>query len=181
MLNHAFPPVLAAAQTGAGWAFERLYRDLAPIITPYVRLRGAHDPEGLVNEVFLGVFKRLSSFSGDESSFRSWVFTIAHRRLIDERRRAAARPTTVGFGETDRIGGDVETEALDTVATQEVVRRFRGLSPGQRDVLLLRIVGGLTVDEIAQVVGKKPNAVKQLQRRGLEALRREISTEAVTL
>ena len=60
----------------------------------YLRLRGADDPEDLTSEVFLRVFNHLDDFSGDERGFAAWVFTIAHRALIDERRRNARRPST---------------------------------------------------------------------------------------
>ena len=55
------------------------------------------------------------------------------------------------------------------------------LSVDQRDVLLLRILGGLTIPEIAQVVGKNEGAVKMLQARGLAAIRAKISLGTVTL
>ena len=53
--------------------------------------------------------------------------------------------------------------------------------PDQRDVLLLRILGDLTVDQVADVLGKSAGAVKQLQRRGLEAIRRLSAREGVPL
>jgi RNA polymerase sigma-70 factor (ECF subfamily) len=55
------------------------------------------------------------------------------------------------------------------------------LTADQRDVLLLRILGGLTVDQVAVAVGRKPGAVKMLQARGVAAIRREIERGAVTL
>jgi RNA polymerase sigma-70 factor (ECF subfamily) len=69
------------------WAFERLYADLAPVVAGYLRVQGAAEPEDLTSEVFLGVFTGIDSFEGSETQFRSWVFTIAYSRLVDERRR----------------------------------------------------------------------------------------------
>src|SRR5919202_1040425 len=82
--GQAFDEVLAAAQQGAGWACTRLYEALAPAVFGFLRSQGARDPADLTSEVFLAVFSRCSSFSGTESQFRSWVFTIAHHRLIDD-------------------------------------------------------------------------------------------------
>lgn len=73
------------------WAFERLYADLAPVVAGYLRVQGAAEPEDLTSEVFLGVFTGLKLFSGTEQQFRSWAFTIADQRLVDERRRAGRR------------------------------------------------------------------------------------------
>src|SRR5262245_47987093 len=83
-----FDEILAAAQQGAPWAFERIFTVLSPIVHGYLRMQGAHEPEDLTSEVFVAVLRNLDTFRGDEGGFRSWVFTIAHRRLIDERRRA---------------------------------------------------------------------------------------------
>ena len=96
-----FDRVLAAARTDAGWAYERLYRDLSPSVCGYFRVQGAREPEDLTSEVFLGAFRGLGGFSGDEAQFRSWVFTIAHRRLTDERRRVLPPPPA---GRTSRDG-----------------------------------------------------------------------------
>src|SRR5689334_14091513 len=71
-----FDDVLAAAQAGAAWAFEVLYRDLAPAVTGYLRLHGAAEPDDLASETFIGVFTGLRKFSGDEDGLRAWVFTI---------------------------------------------------------------------------------------------------------
>src|SRR3954452_23105418 len=87
-----FDDVLAAAQAGAAWAFETLYPDLSPAVTGYLRLHGAPEPDDLASETFLGVFRGLSGFAGDEDALRSWVFTIAHRRLVDDWRRRSRRP-----------------------------------------------------------------------------------------
>src|SRR3954452_2754943 len=87
-----FDDVLAAAQAGAAWAFETLYRDLSPVVTGYLRLHGAAEPDDLANETFLGVFTGLAGFRGEEEALRAWVFTIAHHRLVDDWRRRSRRP-----------------------------------------------------------------------------------------
>src|SRR5919205_1900892 len=110
----AFEQVLAAAQAGAGWAFEVLYRDLAPAVTGYLRLHGAAEPDDLASETFLQVFTGLAAFSGDEDGLRAWVFTIAHRRLVDDWRRRSRRPqlADVPDGVPEVVGGDVEDHVL---------------------------------------------------------------------
>jgi RNA polymerase sigma-70 factor (ECF subfamily) len=176
-----FQAVLAAAQADKPWAYERLYRDLSPSICGYLRLQGASDPEDLTSEVFLGAFRGLRSFYGDEAAFRSWIFTIAHRRLTDERRAVACRPRRADAELPDRAGGDVEEEALRRLSADRVRALCAGLAPDQADVLLLRLVTGLTVEAVAEVLGKTEGAVKALQRRGLVALRRQLEREGVPL
>src|SRR3954464_12512885 len=99
----AFDDVLAAARAGAGWAFERLYRDLAPAVTGYLRLHGRAGPDDLASETFIGVFTGLAGFSGDETGLRAWVFTIAHRRLLDDWRRRNRPPQPAHHPR--RVGG----------------------------------------------------------------------------
>jgi RNA polymerase sigma factor (sigma-70 family) len=171
-----FDGVLAAAQAGAAWAFETLYRDLSPAVTGYLRLHGAAEPDDLASETFLGVFRGLSGFSGDEDALRSWVFTIAHHRLVDDWRRRSRRPRlTDDAGDLALLpGGDAEDDALVRVGTADVHRMCAGLPDDQRSVLLLRVLADLTVEQVASVMGRSPGSVKALQRRGLRVLRERI-------
>jgi RNA polymerase sigma-70 factor (ECF subfamily) len=184
VIGPAFPSVLAAAQTGAPWALEAVYRDLSGPVTGYLRLHGAADPDDTASEAFVSVLTGIGSFSGDEQRFRAWVFTIAHRRLVDEWRRASRRPQTTGAGGEDLPdlpGGDVEQDALTALGTARVRELCADLAPDQRAVLLLRILGDLTVEQVAGVLGKSGPAVKQLQRRALRTLARRTSRQGVPL
>src|SRR5690606_25950566 len=121
--------------------------DLAPAVAGYLRAQRAREPEDLTSEVFMGVFRGLDTFHGTEQQFRSWVFTIAHRRLQDERRRIARQPrvadvevTAVEQGGGGSLpGGDVEREALAALGEQWVIGLCARLSADQRTVLLLRV------------------------------------------
>jgi RNA polymerase sigma-70 factor (ECF subfamily) len=180
-LGQPFDRVLFAARADAAWAYERLYRDLAPAVCGYLRLQGAREPEDLTSEVFLGAFHGLGTFAGNEAQFRSWVFTIAHRRLTDERRRVSHRPPVDDGHGFDGYGGDVEEDALRRMSAARVRDVCEALSPEQRDVLLLRMVSDMTIDAVAEALGKSPGAVKALQRRGLTTLREVLTTEGVPL
>ena len=183
MLGSEFDSVLDAACAGGEWAWARIYDDLAPTVRGYLRGRGAHEPDDLVGEVFLQVVRDVTTFDGNERAFRSWVFTVAHHRLLDDCRRRARRPAHPvppdGLGEA--LGfGDVEREALDSLGAQRIVELVSLLTADQQDALLLRLVADLSVEETARVMGKKPGAVKALQRRALARLRKEMSREGVS-
>ena len=175
--------MLAAAQAGSPWALRRLYDALSGSVLGFCRARGAAEPEDVTSEVFLGVFTALHTFTGDEQQLRSWVFTIAHRRLVDSFRHDARRPATTAYTvEADtRSTASSEDQALVSLATARVRERIADLPPDQRDVLLLRVLGDLTIDQIAAALGKSEGAVKALQRRALAALRRTIAREGVPL
>lgn len=182
--GEAFPGVLEAARLGAEWAWRALYEELAPSLHRYAHACRVADPDSTVGEVFLRAVTGLITFEGDERAFRAWLFRIARNLILDEHRKARRRRTdTVPTEILVRLSpvGDVEQEALRSLSEQRVRAILDTLTPEQREVLLLRILGDLTVDEVALVVGKRPGAVKALQARGLAAIRRNIRQGTVTL
>lgn len=177
MLGQAFDDVLMAAQAGAGWAFTRLYEDLAGVVTGYLRQQGAREPDDVASETFLHVFSGIGTFEGDEEAFRSWVFTIAHRRLVDERRKVGRRPQVAPVDDAEAqpdAGPSPDHTVVDDAHWEELEQHLAVLTPLQRDVVLLRVVAGLTVAETAATVDRSPDAVRQLQHRGLRALEEDL-------
>ncbi len=183
-LGSDFGDVLAAARAGSPVAFERLFRLLGPAVAGYLRAQGAQDPDDLAGDVFMRAFTGLAGFEGDEARFRSWIFTIAHHRLIDDRRSRARRPRPVDGGEVPEPvdpGPGPEDAALRAIGDDWVERALATLTPDQRDVLLLRIVADLTVEQVAITLTRPAAAVKALQRRGLATLRRTLDRTGVPL
>jgi RNA polymerase sigma factor (sigma-70 family) len=169
------PTVLSAAELGAGWAFERIYQQLSPVVHGYLRAQGADDPEGAVNDVFLRAFRRVGDFDGGPSAFRSWLFTIAHHLVVDQRRFASRRPRSVSFDRLpDGIGGDSEDEAVRRLTLARLAAQLELLTVEQRDVLLLRFVADLSLEEIAAAQGRSVGSVKALQHRAVETVRRRL-------
>lgn len=164
---------LLAAQAGAAWALGTLYRELAPRVHGYLRGRGASEPEDLTSEVFLAVLPRISTVTGGVAGLRTLLFTMAHARLVDDLRRRSRRGPTVPYEarHDERTGPSAEDEAVEALAEQEVRDLLATLPDDQRDVLLMRVVSDLTVEQVAGVLGRSSGAVKQLQRRALLALR----------
>lgn len=186
MIGPGFPAVLADAREGAARAMEAIYRDLAPAVLGYLRGQGAREPEDLASEVFVGLVRGLGRFVGDERAFRSWVFAIAHRRLIDERRRLARRPeepvepALLGGPLASAAVGDAEAEAEARLGGAWAIQVLAGLTYDQRAVLLLRVLADLSVGEVATILGKRPGAVKALQQRALAALARSLQEQGVS-
>ena len=191
-----FAALLAGVKAGRPSAWDQCYRRLAPAVAGYLRMQGARDVDDLTSEVFLAIFRNIAGFTGTEANFRSWVFVIAHRRVQDDRRRRFRRPPAESFDASsiERIGRmasvpgpgrngceAADDEALRAISTEGVAEMCARLAPDQREVVLLRILGDLTVDQVAEVLGKSQGAVKQLQRRAFEALRRLVDREGVPL
>jgi RNA polymerase sigma-70 factor, ECF subfamily len=175
--------LLAAAQEGSDSAWAEIYRELAPGLLGYLRVSGEPEPEDALGEVFLQVARDVGRFEGDWSSFRSWVFTIAHHRLIDAGRRRARRPVEVMAEPPEPRTTPVDQaseEALAKISAEEVHRVLGCLSESQRAVVLLRVIGDMSVEDVAKAIGKRSGAVKQLQRRGLAAVERELTNRGMT-
>ncbi len=167
-----FDDVLSAARVGAEWAWTQIYTEIAPKLVGYLRAHGAADPEDLAGEVLLQLVRGLPGFTGGEREFTAWTFTIAHRRLVDELRRRGRRPVEVHVDAAidAHVGGDLEAEAQSRLQDASVRAAIDVLPTDQRAVILLRIIGDLTIEEIARALGKRPGAVKALQRRALVRL-----------
>ncbi|MFQ5558657.1 MAG: RNA polymerase sigma factor [Acidimicrobiales bacterium] len=169
-------PTVVSAKGGDTRALRRMYDVLAPAVLGYARGQGVEDPDALANEALYRALSALASFEGDAASFRSWVFTIAHNLIVDDRRRRSRRPTSVPLDHVRARpdGSFVADAALDRVEVTRTLGWIAELTPDQRSVVLLRLVSDLPIDEVARIVGKSPGAVKALHRRGLAALRRRI-------
>jgi RNA polymerase sigma-70 factor, ECF subfamily len=184
-LGDQFLGILTAAQDGGDWAVAILYRWLHPAVVSYLRGRAGDEAEDLAAETWLAVARGLRGFSGDEAAFRSWVFTIAHRRMVDHHRARARRPKTRSLTPGEGSGGAMEDgpiaelasaddpagEAVAAMASDEAVRRIVALLPAdQAEIVLLRVVAGLPVDDVAHITGRRPGTVRVLQHRALRRL-----------
>ncbi|MFO7961497.1 MAG: sigma-70 family RNA polymerase sigma factor [Nitriliruptoraceae bacterium] len=179
VFGEGFDRTLADARRGDETAWTKLYLDLAPVLTGYLIGRGARNPEDVTSETLLQVVRDLRSFDGDESSFRSWVFTLAHHRMVDDARRTAARPADATAGDVlERVAPahSFEDVSVSHLGPAELSYLLAATTPDQRDVLLLRYVADLTLHEAAEVLDKDYNAVKALHRRGLDALRAHVAS-----
>ena len=169
LLDDLLPP----AQAGEAWAVQAVYEQLAPKVLGYLRIRGAAEPEDLTSEVFLTVFPKLASIQGGAAGLRTFTFSVAHARLVDDLRKRGRREPTVPYEPLDdpRRTASSEDEAVDNLQSERVMALLESLRPEQRDVLVMRILGDLSIEQVAEALGKSQGAVKQLQRRGLLTLR----------
>jgi RNA polymerase sigma-70 factor (ECF subfamily) len=168
-----FAAVLGSAQAGDGAAFTTLFDAFGRTVAGYLRGRGVEDADGAANEVFLRVFTRMQHFEGDEAQFRSWLFTIARNLAVDEQRARARRATITAISScvAQLTSRSIEN---DVVADRHVDDLLAMLTGDQRDVVLLRFVADLSIEQTAEVLGKPVSAVKALQHRALDALRKQL-------
>lgn len=161
-----------------------LYRGFAPAVLGFLRGRVGAEAEDVASAVWLEVARSVGRFIGDESGFRAWLFTIVRRRMMNEYRRRsrdlsestdpAQLPTQVSVDDPERTVV-AEMSATDAIALVGTV-----LPELQGEVILLRVVSQLSVDEIAEVLDLAPGHVRVLSHRGLKMLAEHFSRPGVT-
>ena len=184
MRGDDFGDVLAAAQAGEEVGFAALYHEFAPGVLGFLRGRVPREAEDVAASVWLDVAQSIGRFVGDEKGFRAWLFTIVRRRMLNEFRRQGrdhssphdpmVMPTTAS---NDTPEGEVLAH-LDAVEALALLGSV--LPPLQADVVLMRVVAGLPVDEIADVLDLAPGHIRVLSHRGLKTLAKHFSRDAVT-
>ena len=149
-----------------------MYVALAPAVLGYLRAERVPDAEDVLGEVFLHVARDIVRFDGDEAALRRWVFTIAHNRIVDDARRRTRRPARLVDSVPEQVGA-TSAEPFDPA----LVAALHQLTPGQREVVVLRFVADLSIDDVAALTGQTPGAVKAMQHRALEKLAACVSPE----
>ena len=185
-LEHGFPEVLAAARAGDSRALSEIFRTYQPRLLRYLRVQERGMADDLAAEVWLAVARGLDRFEGDETNFRGWLFTIARHRLIEHRRRQARRRTDpVPSEHLDRPlergwGGDPAWLVIEQLGVQQTVEELvADLSPEQAEAVLLRVLGGFDVTEVARIMDRSPGNVRVLCHRALKRLASRMSEEAL--
>lgn len=180
-----FDRVLAAARAGEGWALAELFRDLHPRIRRYLHTVEPGAADDLASDAWLDVVRSLERFRGEASDLRALAFSIARTRLNELReaeRRAAEGPdrgetveVTFEGPQTPMLG---EPDAgLTQLDTEIALERVLALPLEQAELILLRVLGGLTLSEVARTLDRSVRSVRALQRDALAALAEATSEE----
>lgn len=171
--------ILSAAREGTPRALREIYESLAPSIHAYLAGKGCDDSEALTQEVFLTVFGKLEDLTGGISGLRTFAFSVAHARMVDDVRRRERQPVLTPFDpHTDaRFSSSAEETVLG--AGSGVSALLEGLPRRQKEVLLLRVVADLSIEESAKIMGTSAGAVKQLQTRALKTLKDRLERKEV--
>lgn len=175
-----FRVILNAARKGEAWALTAIYVDLAGPVYAYISSRLPDEAEDVTSDTFVAIVARLASFTGDQAAFRSWVFTIAHHRIADHWRRESRRRSTPAASEDlARNASPVNTEAdaMNRLGTESALRRIGRLPTAQAEVVLLRVIADMSVEQVAAIVGRRPGAVRALQHRAMRRLAKELAAE----
>ena len=171
-----FASTLKAAQHGDQEALADLYRAFQPRILRYLLAQEPKDGEDLASEVWLDIGTGLNRFEGTESDLLCWMFTIARRRLIDHRRARTRRRTDPVSVEALGLPSD-EFDPTRSLEQAEALSCLGMLPREWAEIVLLRVVGELDSNEVAEVTGRKAGTVRVIQMRALERLAELLSAD----
>jgi RNA polymerase sigma-70 factor (ECF subfamily) len=165
---------LSAAIEGDESSFAVLWRSLQPALLRYLWVVVGSAAEDVASETWLQAARDLPTFTGGATAFRVWLFRIARHRGMDERRRAGRRREDSREPSDQALGGppvpDVASDVLEKSGTDWALGLIATLPPDQAEAVMLRVVAGLGVAQVAEVLGKRPGAVRVASMRGLRRL-----------
>ena len=175
-LNPEFAPpeLLDRARDGDGDAWSQIVHELGPRVQGYAQSKGVVDAEDVVQDVFTAAARQIGAFDGEWRAFRSWIFSIAYRQIVNRYRSPSRHDGELPrvLVDEDLIGPDqavvIREMASEAVAAMDV------LSEIERDVVLLRVIAGLDTAEVANAVGKRAGNVRVIQSRALAKVRAEL-------
>jgi RNA polymerase sigma-70 factor (ECF subfamily) len=158
--------------------FERIYR--------YVRLKvgSASEAEDITSIVFFNAWRTIDRFSPQrDTSFAAWLFRIARHAVIDRYRRSR---DTLSLDSSEEQPAIAHTAILPgpealverQIDIDELYAALRRLNSEQREVVLLRFVEGLSAREVGEIMGKHEGAVRGMQFRAIESLRRILAPQS---
>ena len=178
LVGASFADILGRAKAGDDAAAGILYDNHVAMVSGYLRARGVYAPEDVTSEVFLGMLRNIDRFDGNHADFRRWLMTISHRRLIDHRRRQHA--SQVELVDPAELAAPATTPAVDVDAVildQHIVRAFELLTDAQQEVVALRFIADLSLEDVAAITERPVGAVKSLQHRALASLRQNLARD----
>ena len=165
------------AKEGDQTAFARLYEGHFDRIYRYVALRIGDkiEAEDMTQQVFLNALKSISTFRWKGVPFAAWLFRIAHNQVVDylrKKKKRAAVPLNESLVSSDSNPQLMAEHSLDV---EQLLSATRRLTEAQREVISLRFAGGLSIAQVAKIMGKSQGAVKALQHSAIVALRKTLA------
>jgi RNA polymerase sigma-70 factor (ECF subfamily) len=157
------------ARDGEADAWETLYRHAYPRLYAYARRRLASpdEAEDAVSETMMRAFDRMTDFRWRDGGFDAWLFVIC-RNIVFEVNRKQGRPIPIAMPPSESLP---EERVIEREEAARMRAAFARLSPEDREVLELRVIGDLGAKQAARILGKRAGAVRMAQSRALARLK----------
>lgn len=172
--------IISQAKKGDKRAFEKLYKMYyVPIFRyTYLRIQDKQEAEDIVQEVFMKVYKSIENYSDQGKDPLAYFFTIARNKVIDFYRKKKDISLDENFTAAERLESpkDAPEELLEQNENAKIVNlAIQSLNDTQREVVILKFINGFDNDQIAKMLGKREDAIRQIQHRALKALKQKLA------
>jgi RNA polymerase sigma-70 factor (ECF subfamily) len=175
--------LIGSVRRGDRDAIAAVYIEVAPALRGFLRRRVPHGEvaDDLVEQTFVELIEGCERIQGDGRSLRAWLFRAARNNLYDWRKRADRRGDHELTARHAATLEDTDADPADKVAAADLdptlVAALEKLTDEQRDVVELRLVGGLSLAQVADITGRRVGAVKALQHRAVRRLMAVLADE----
>lgn len=174
--------VVADAVAGDRDALRTVLETVRPIVLRYCRARvgtterSGYSADDVAQEVCLAVITALPRYKDQGRPFLAFVYGIAAHKVADAHRAAGRNRADATDDLPDRPSTDAGPEqlAIDADAAARMERLLAVLPEKQREIVILRVVVGMSAEETAEAVGSTPGAVRVAQHRALARLKSEL-------
>lgn len=157
--------MIDAIRAGDEDAFGEFYKEFAPLVHGILLARlPRQEVQDIVQEVFLAAYRSIGTLR-DENAVGGWLARIARNHVADHYRQI--RPT-------DELDENFESKKEQSAEAREVLRAIHGLPISYRETLVLRLVEGMSGNEIAKLTGLSPDSVRVNLHRGMNLLRKSL-------
>jgi RNA polymerase sigma-70 factor (ECF subfamily) len=169
--------VVRKAIEGSQLAFTQLYNEHFDRIYRYIyfRVDSQAEAEDLAQEVFIKALRAINSYKWRDVHFASWLFRIARNQIIDHYRKQSKRKSAPLEEATTVSVEDPVAITEEKIEIEELMSTLVKLPAAQQEVILLRFIAGLQINEVAKSLGKREGTVKALQFHAIESLRKILS------
>ncbi|MBC2588454.1 sigma-70 family RNA polymerase sigma factor [Rhodococcus aetherivorans] len=183
VMGEELDSAVAAAAQGDRTALAQVLRTIRPLVVRYCRARvgsaerGQLSADDVAQEVCLAVMTALPRYQDQGRPFMAFVYGIAAHKVADAHRSAARNRAdpVAEVPESMSLDDSPEEQALNSETSRQMKKLLGTLPEKQREILILRLVMGLSAEETAAAVGSTAGAIRVAQHRAIARLKKEVT------
>ncbi|HOB89823.1 MAG TPA: sigma-70 family RNA polymerase sigma factor [Candidatus Colwellbacteria bacterium] len=171
--------LIIRAKGGEAEAFGLLYDEYLPKIYRFVLLKTGHreEAEDLTHQVFLQAWRNIRNYDDRGYPFSSWLYRIAKNLVVDYYRRLRPNVSLEDCRVFPADEVDPETDLDLSRETEKLARAVGKLRDTEQTVVIMRFVDELSIKETAAAIEKSEGAVKLIQHRAIQKLKKLMTEE----
>lgn len=172
--------LVQSARQGDRQAFGVLYIETVDRISRFIkrRIEDTQLAEDLTSDVYVHALAAIYRYEDREKPFIAWLYCIARTRVADYYRRLSRDPEIIHLDDVYvTVLPKMDTRIMEQELAEYLVKVIVALTEDQQQVVILRFAEERPIKEVARIIHKQPNAVKQLQHRALRSVEQHLAEE----